>query len=154
VSNTRKTRPDPARDVRDLAGALAGTVVDAGTGPPADADVAAVQAAVEGVPAGDDQTVEFMGETFRIADHIGLMPLLKFAHASARGRSSGDMEGMAALYAMIRDCIWPGEPACGDCGTCRDPATVPAQCPSYVPGDWDRFERTAIDKRAEDTDLL
>lgn len=70
-----------------------------------------VQAAVEGVaPAvgevvGDGRKVEFKGRAFRMADSIGLMPLLKFAHAQAQGIDANDMEGLVALYAVIRDCI-------------------------------------------------
>lgn len=93
-----------------------------------------VQAAVEGaaLPAGEivggGRKVEFMGAEFRMADRVGLMPLLKFAHASAQGLDSNDMEGMAALYAMVRDCIDGDE--------------------------WVRFERHAIDTKAEADDLM
>lgn len=66
--------------------------------------------------------VEFMGESYLISDRIGLMPLLKFAHAAASGLDSDTMQGMAAQYAMIRDCI--------------------------DPQDWPRFEYDAIDKKA------
>lgn len=71
--------------------------------------------------------VEFMGSTFRISDRIGLMPLLKFAHAADSGLNSETMEGMAAQYAMIRDCI--------------------------DSEDWARFERHAIDGKAGPVEL-
>jgi len=87
-----------------------------------------VQAAVEGVEIVDRRKVEFMGSTFRMADSIGLMPLLKFAHASSRGLDSTDMAGLAALYSMIQDCIAADE--------------------------WPRFEQHAIDTKAEADDLM
>jgi hypothetical protein len=108
-----------------------------------------VQAAVEGVPDIDDDKVEFMGERFRVAESVGLMPLLKFAHVSAKGVDSGDMEGLAALYSMIRGCIDHKRPQREEVD---DQGNV-----SYVdagPSEWDRFERHAIDNDAEDTDLM
>jgi hypothetical protein len=92
-----------------------------------------VQADVEGVPQageviGDGQRVELHGAAFRMADRIGLMPLLRFASAQARGLDSNDMEGMAALHDMIRDCIDEGE--------------------------WERFVRHATDTKAEADELM
>lgn len=99
--------------------------------------VAALQAGVEGVPV-NVETVYFMGPSeaepdrigrhFRIADRVGLMPLLKFAHAAGSGATEDSMEGMAAMYAMIKDCIHPD--------------------------DFGAFERFAIDARAEGEDLM
>lgn len=93
-----------------------------------------VQAAVEGVgPAvgeivGDARKVEFKGRAFRMAESIGLMPLLKFAHAQAQGIDANDMEGLVALYAVIRDCIDETEFAA--------------------------FERHAMDTKAEGDELM
>lgn len=47
--------------------------------------------------------------TFRIAPSIGLMPLLRFAHAAKAGLDTDDLEGMAALYDMISDCVHPDD---------------------------------------------
>lgn len=85
-----------------------------------------MQAAVEGVVLAE--RVEFFGEHFHVADRVGLMPLMKFAHAASNGLDSDDMEGLAACYAMVRDCIHPD--------------------------DWPRFERKAIDERAEADDIF
>lgn len=82
----------------------------------------------EGEIVGDGRKVEFMGREFRMAASIGLMPLLKFAHASAQGLDSSDMAGLAALYAMIRDCVDESE--------------------------WAAFERHAMDTKAEADDLM
>jgi hypothetical protein len=89
-------------------------------------EVARLQAAAEGVV--DAETVEFFGEQFRVAERVGLMPMMQFAHAARSGLDSDDMEGLAACYAMIRDCIHPT--------------------------DWPRFERKAIDERAEGDDIF
>lgn len=61
------------------------------------------QAAVEGIANGD--TVEFLGETFRLADNVNFMALLKFAKAGKTGLDSADMDGMAAMYDLIRSVI-------------------------------------------------
>lgn len=90
-------------------------------------DVHQLQAASEGIVV-DDDAIEFCGETFKMGEKIGLMPLLKFAHVSSKGVKADDMEGLAAMYALIKDCIAPGE--------------------------WERFEQVAIDKHADDEDLL
>ena len=67
-------------------------------------DFHAVQAAAEGIVE-DDGTIELLGETFRLAERVALMPLLAFANASKKGVDSDDMEGMAAMYALIRAVI-------------------------------------------------
>ena len=85
-----------------------------------------IQAASEGVPLAE--TIEFFGTKYRVAPKVGLMPMLKFAHAANKGTESGDMEGMAAMYDMLRACIWKE--------------------------DWDAFEQAATDNNADDTDLL
>jgi hypothetical protein len=141
--------------------------------------IAEVQAAAEGVEL--TGKVEFFGQEFRLAAQVGLMPSLKFANAAESGIGSQDVAGMAAMYAMIRDVVYRGEPACGECDMC-DPqpcgtcgpctsgagernclraaetrTTVgndPALCQYHDPGDWDRFEQHAIDVQADGDDLL
>lgn len=105
------------------------------------------------------RTIEFMGEKFRIADKIGLMPLLKFASAS--DLDVNDPRALAAMYAMLRDCIHPGSPACGECDACKEsarlgaPAGSPvAGCKFYDRGDWHAFEEHAMQTRAEAEDLF
>jgi hypothetical protein len=65
---------------------------------------------------------------YRMAEKTGLMPLLKFAHVSSKGVDSADLEGMAALYDMIRDSIHEDE--------------------------WDRFERDATEAKADDKEIF
>lgn len=145
----------------------------AGVAPPGPVSVVVA----EGQVVTSERTVEFMGERFRLADRIGLMPLLKFsAHADT---STGDPGALAAMYAMLRDCIHPGTPGCGECGYCAPQrcgecrgcqrvadgadenvslclANPPdeTRCKDWDPGDWSRFERHAIDTKAEADDLL
>ena len=124
----------------------------------ADRDLAMVQARaaaqdgaeITGTVAEDSRTVEFMGEKFRIADKVGLMPLLKFASAS--DMSTDDPRALSAIYSMLQDCIHPGSPACGKCQTCKTGSEE--DCSAYDPGDWTDFERHAIDTRADAEDLF
>jgi hypothetical protein len=44
----------------------------------------------------DYDTVECLGERYRIGDKIGLMPLMRFAHSAKQGVDSGDLEGLSA----------------------------------------------------------
>ena len=72
--------------------------------------------------------LDFAGETFRLADKIGLMPLMRFAHVSRRGVDSNDMEGLAAIYDLLKQCLADEE--------------------------WARFEDHATAVRADGDDLL
>lgn len=65
-----------------------------------------VQGAVEGaVELDDTNSIEFLGKRFRLAERVGLMPMLAFAAASKKGLDSDSLEGLAAMYALIRDCL-------------------------------------------------
>lgn len=105
---------------------------------------------VDGEVVTDHRTVEFMGRRFRIADKIGLMPLLKFA--TYADVATDDPKALAAMYQMLRDCIYPGEPGCGECEDCE--AGNDRACAEYVRGDWQAFEDHAIDTKAEADDLV
>lgn len=113
-----------------------------------------VQAAVEGAPVmDDDESIEFMGDRFRLAESIGLMPLLAFANASKSGMDSDDLEGMAAMYALIRDTVDQTRVQRKD----EDDKLVfdAAGDPVWEgPSDWQRFERHAIETKAEGEDLM
>src|SRR5215472_5787333 len=65
-----------------------------------------------------------MGETYRLADRVGLVPLLKFQ----RYAEAEDPRAMAAMYSILQDTIHPDE--------------------------WQRFEDDAIAKKADGDDLL
>jgi len=111
-----------------------------------------VQRQAEGVgePQAPD-TIEFMGERFRVAENVGPMALAKFANAAKRGVDSDDMEGLASMYAVIRSVIHR-PPLFGDDGKrLRDDATGK---PLYDEREWQRFEELAIDENADDEALM
>jgi hypothetical protein len=68
-------------------------------------DFGAAVREVKKARSGDPDTFTFYGETFRIADEIGVMPLMEFAAAASSGLDSAEVEGMAAMYAMLADCL-------------------------------------------------
>jgi hypothetical protein len=116
-----------------------------------------VQAAAEGVVEESGDFIEFMGDRFRLARSIGLMPLMKFAHASESGLDTEDMRGMAALYAMIRDCVdqeRPQQPVIdGATGEpMRDESGAVVMADAGM-SEWDRFEKHSIDTKAEGEDF-
>ena len=105
-------------------------------------ELADVQADVESIPR-LARTVEFKGKRFRIAEKVGLMPLMRFAHAASNqdAAAAGDMDALAAIYDMLKDCIYAGnglEP--GEDG--------------YDGGDWKAFERHATETKADHDELL
>lgn len=112
-----------------------------------------VQTLSEGAVVDDDSThIEFMGERFRLSESIGLMPLLKFAHTAKTGLTSDDMEGLSAMYLLIRSCL----------DRSQVQATNPDGSPQFDdtgapvwagPSEWDRFELHAIDTQADGEDL-
>lgn len=104
----------------------------------------------EGTVVTSARTVEFMGERFRVAEKIGLMPLLKFsAHADM---NTSDPGALAAMYSMLKDSIHEGTPACGKCIRCKNGDEE--GCAAADPGDWKRFEQHAIDTKADADELL
>lgn len=105
---------------------------------------------ISGEVVDDSRTVEFMGRRFRVAEKIGVMPLLKFSmYADV---SINDMRGLAAMYAMLRDCIHPGTPGCGECAACKNDRET--DCGSYDPGDWKAFEDHAMETRADADEIF
>ena len=52
-----------------------------------------------------DRSVTFMGERFRIANKVGLMPLMEFAYFANSGADTGDMGALVSIYEMLRDCL-------------------------------------------------
>lgn len=60
---------------------------------------------VTGVVADGFDYVEFYGQKFRLAERVGIMPMLAFGNAARAGLDSDDMEGLAAMYGLIRSVI-------------------------------------------------
>jgi hypothetical protein len=52
-----------------------------------------------------DRSIERWGESFDLADRIGLMPLMRFAHLARSGVDSDDMEGLDAMYTLLNQCF-------------------------------------------------
>lgn len=118
----------------------------------------AAQAEFEGVPPA--QHVTFFGERFALARKVGYLPLLKFAHYASLGTDSASMQGMAAMYEMLRSVFERGEP-CGKCDLCLGNADTdppiearPRKCEQRVGDEWPRFEQTALDESADDEELF
>ena len=121
----------------------------------ADRELAQVQGITSGVVEGSvvadpAETVEFMGKDFRIAKKVGLMPLLKFS--AAVDFDISDPRALAAMYAMLRDCVYEGTPACGKCTACREGRE--SACPSFDAGDWKAFEDHAVNSKADADELM
>lgn len=68
------------------------------------------------------------GKSYEVADKIAAMPLLKFAHLSKKGVDSADMEGLAAIYDLLRAV--------------------------FTDDAWERFEIDSTEERANDEDLM
>lgn len=119
---------------------------------PADVTAHDVQAAAEGVVQGEEEydSVKFFGQKFRLAERVALMPLLAFANAGKRGMDSDDMDGLAAMYSVIRSVIHRpplydehGQRQVDENGrTLRDES------------EWNRFEALAEDELAEGEDIM
>lgn len=116
-----------------------------------------IQARAEGVDiVGDGRKVTLLGAEFRMADRIGLMPLMRFAQSAKTGMDADDMEGLAAMYTLIRDCIdthRPQRPVLDEHGQplIRDGAPVTEDDGR---SEWDRFEDHAIATKADADDLM
>lgn len=108
-----------------------------------------VQAAAEGVVL-DGDYIEFFGEKFRLAERVGLMPMLAFANASKKGLDSEDMEGLAAMYSLIRSVIHR-PPLYDEAGQRQRDASGKTL---YDESEWDRFCSLAEDELAEAEDVM
>jgi hypothetical protein len=131
--------------------------------PPAVPTTHEIQAAAEGVDAA--VTAEFKGRRFRLAESVGLAPLMRFAQAARGGLNTDDMDGLAAMQEVVKDCIYrplltepdmlPVEgadqlvpnPKAGQVMT--DPDTG---LPVRDEREWEQFDRWATAWRAEDED--
>lgn len=56
-------------------------------------------------PNAEPLTFDFEGETFTVAEQIGIGPLADFAHAATSGLDTSDMEGLAAIRTMLRQVV-------------------------------------------------
>lgn len=96
------------------------------------------------------RSVEFMGKRFRIAEKIGAMPLLKFS--TYADMDIQDPRALSAMYTLLRDVIYAGEPACGKCDVCA--AGNERDCAEVTHGDWAAFEEHAMTTKADADELM
>lgn len=104
------------------------------------------QAMSEGVEVIQDgktlaRRVTFMGKQFRIADKVGLMPLMEFAYHANSGLSTDDMGALVAIYEMLKDCI-------------ADDPPLDEQGEKAGPSEWDHFVKHAKASKADAEDLM
>ena len=55
----------------------------------------------------EPRRVEFAGESFAIADRIGLMPLMRFAKVAQSGIDTNEMGALAAMLDLLEQSIAP-----------------------------------------------
>lgn len=75
-----------------------------------------------------DGEFEFMGRWFRVADKMGLMPYLRFAHIAKLGVEKDDLEAMAATYDVLAQAVHPD--------------------------DWEAFCQHATETRADEDEII
>lgn len=109
-----------------------------------------VQHQAEGVEIAGPDYIEFMGEKFRLAEHVSIMPLAAFAESARRGMDTADMAGLAAMYRVIRSVIHRPPLVGADGARVIDPVTGR---PARDESEWHRFEDIA-DNECEDPDDL
>jgi hypothetical protein len=108
------------------------------------------QAAAEGVVLTDGDYLDFFGEKFRLADRVGLMPMIHFGFASNQGLDSDDMEGLAAMYKLIRSVIHRPALVDDEGNRLRDANGKILRDES----EWERFQQVAEDELAEGEDVM
>lgn len=126
----------------------------------ADVEVTAIQlqAATDRELSGEvissDRVVTLAGRDFRVAEKVGLMPLLKFSHAA--NLRADDARAYVAMYEILRDVIMEAEDPCGECPGCKNAAPSPTarDCNFADEGDWDKFQEHAVECKAEADELF
>lgn len=101
-----------------------------------------------------DRVVTLAGRDFRVAEKVGLMPLLKFSHAA--NLRADDARAYVAMYEILRDVIMEAEDPCGECPGCKNAAPSPTarDCNFADEGDWDKFQEHAVECKAEADELF
>lgn len=49
--------------------------------------------------------ITYKGKKYKVAEKIGVWPLMQFSNAAESGLTLGEQKGLAALYAMLQDVI-------------------------------------------------
>jgi hypothetical protein len=53
--------------------------------------------------------IKVLGKEYRIADKVGIWPLMQFSRAAESGATLRDMRGLAAAHAMMEDALHPDD---------------------------------------------
>ncbi len=72
--------------------------------------------------------IKFKGSEYKLAEEIGVWPLMQFSAAAESGLTLGEQRGLAALYAMLHDVIHED--------------------------DWGRFQQDMITQKTQDLTAL
>lgn len=121
-------------------------------------DAIVVQASTDRELAGEviapGEKITLAGRDFRVAEKVGLMPLLKFSHAA--NLKTTDERALAAMYQILRDVIKEADKPCGECTGCKEAAGGPSarDCLTADQGDWEAFEEWAVECKADADELL
>lgn len=59
----------------------------------------------EEAAAAEPVTLEWMGETFTVAEKVGWMPVARFAKIASAGVDSESLDGLVAIYDMLENCL-------------------------------------------------
>lgn len=86
-----------------------------------------VQSAAEGSSPATD-TVEYKGVEYKIAESVGIWPMMQFSRAAEAGISLGDFRALAALHSLLQSCL--------------------------APDDWGRFQENMITSKENDVEAL
>lgn len=115
-----------------------------------------LQAQAEGVDlvkSADGKTlsrrIPFKGDEFAIADSVGLMPLMEFAHHANSGLDTSDMGALAAIYEMLQDCIRNDADPTRPENLNSDGSLKP-----NAQTEWDRFRAHAKKTKADAEELM
>lgn len=74
------------------------------------------------------ETFGFLGEQFHVAEKVAALPLMRFAKIAKAGVDADDLDGLAAMYDLLEQCLHPD--------------------------DWGRFQAHADKTRADGDELL
>lgn len=103
-------------------------------------------------------TVEFRGEPYRVAEKIGLAPLIRFGKLAKSGGDSGDMESLAVMYDVLDQCFASKCDACGSWDQAalftRDQAAACCDKRSPATVEFDRFMDNATAGRWDHEEIL
>lgn len=104
------------------------------------------------------RTAEFKGETYRIAEKIGLAPLMRFAKLAA---ASADLDAgaLAVMYDVLEQCF-SDVPYCAACGS-QDTAALATDADGkccqdrrVIEREFDRFLDIATAARWDDEEIM